>query len=489
MSISFVAAGTVAQHTDTVTPAYPAGVTAGRLAVLQVVSGHPSDATPSTPSGWSLAGTMSGGGGTFGSGTGPRRMTWFVRVLAGADPVPTTAIPSGAAGSLIGACIAVLSRSAGTGWRWAFTSGEDTTSGTGLSVTMSDALTWRVDDLAQIGFALPVGTAAQSSPTTTGTGLTFATASRVDSQITTGNGARLQMTGARVTAGSGTVTATASGTLSTASTAVAGMLRLREASSTIAATPQTASPPRNLVAATGMLADDIVSATLYRQYGNARTPVRAASDVDVTGQNALLRVDAEQPFGVPISYAAELTDINGLVWTVTSGTITSTVTSDVVSDAVQGTGAAVTIVSWPNKKRDRDATTFNVGGRIVVVGKPRSSASATVTVRTDTQADGDDMQAVLDAATEGVIQIRARTTLPGVDNHLAIVSDDEDRDWYSPRRRWAMDVYETEPWPDVLEAAGFTLADVAANFSTLGDIAAFFTPGSLLSIALYDFGV
>jgi hypothetical protein len=38
-----------------------------------------------------------------------------------------------------------------------------------------------------------------------------------------------------------------------------------------------------------------------------------------------------------------------------------------------------------------------------------------------------------------------------------------------------------------LEAAGFTLQDIADNFSTLQDIANAF-PGTLLDIAQYDFG-
>jgi hypothetical protein len=38
-----------------------------------------------------------------------------------------------------------------------------------------------------------------------------------------------------------------------------------------------------------------------------------------------------------------------------------------------------------------------------------------------------------------------------------------------------------------MEAAGFTLQDIANNFSILSDISAFFT-GTLLPIAQYDFG-
>ena len=179
--------------------------------------------------------------------------------------------------------------------------------------------------------------------------------------------------------------------------------------------------------------------------------------------------------------------MNGAVWTVTSGTITSTVTSDVISDAIRGVGAAVRIASWPEKKRDRDATQFNVGGRIVVVGKKRSAASATVTVRTETTEAGDALQDVLDEATEGIILIRKQTTMAGVDGYLVALSDTEDRNWYNATRRWSLDSVETEAWPDVLEAAGFTLQDIADNYTTLKDISD--ANATLLILAQRDFGV
>ncbi|MDX3353889.1 hypothetical protein PV703_11325 [Streptomyces sp. ME01-24h] len=489
MTITFVGVGASSSNAATITPAYPASPAAGQLAVLQVVSATSTEATPSTPTGWTLAASLSGGSGSFGTGTGPRRLTWFTRVLLGGDATPTTTVPP-ATGSAIAGRILMLSRSAGTGWRWAATTGTDTTSGTGFSAPGADALTWAAGDFAILGYGVPVSTASMTAEAVTATGITFGTVTeRADDQITTGNAARYVMATGSVTAGSGSQIPTVASTAAAATTGVAGVLRIREAASAITATPQSVFPPRNLISATGLLADDIVTATLYRQDGASRTPVRAAADVDVTGQNALLRIDAEQPFGVPVTYTAELTDINGNVWTASSSPITSTVTSDVISDAVQGIGAAVTIESWPNKKRDRDATVFNVGGRIVVVGRARSAAAATVRVRTDSKDAGDALQAVLDGATEGVVQIRKQSTMAGVDNYLAVLTDTEDRTWYNDIRWWGLDVYETEPWPDVLEAAGYTLQDIADNFSTLGDLAAFFTPGTLLSIALHDFGV
>lgn len=487
MTISFLSQGATASDASSITPAYSVTPSAGQLGVLYVASGHPDDSVPVTPSGWTLAGSLSGGGGTFGAGVGPRRITMFVREMTGADAQPTTSIPSGGSGSVIAGAIALLSRSAGTGWRWAWSAGDDSSGGTLFSAACTPDLSWAVGDFAWWGYSVADSASGLSSAAITATAVTFDTpTAQLSAAVTTGNGLRIGAASASVTAGPGTAAPTVTATTSD-TTGAAGVLRLREGGSDITATAQSVFPPRNLVSVTGLEADDITSVTVYRQQDTNQTAVRAASGIDTTGTDVLLRVDAEQPLGVAINYAALLTDVHGTQWTVFSGPITSTVDGDVISDAVQGTGAKVFIEDWADKKRTRDATQFNVGGRIVVVGKKRSAAQATVTVSTDTDEDGNALQDVLDGATEGVILIRKQVTLAGVDGYLALLDDDERRDWQTEYRAWDLDVVETEAWPDVLEAAGFTLADIAANFSTLADIAAFFT-GTLLDIALYDFG-
>jgi hypothetical protein len=472
VSISYVAAGALSQGTTTITPAFPAGATSGRLALLQLVSGHPTDSVPSTPSGWTLIESFSGGGGSFGSGTGPRRLTWYVRVLTGTESAPTTTLPSGT-GVVLAGRIHVLSRSAGTGWRWASSSGEDTSSGTGFSVAAATALTWAVGDFALIGYALPVSTASLTGEAIAATGITYGTVTELaDDQITSGNLGRLGAASGSATAGSGTQAPTLSATAAAATTGVAGVIRVREASAALTATAQSVFPPRVLASVTGMLAENIVSATIYRVQGTDRTAVRAASAVDVTGTDALLRVDAEQPFGVAFSYLAELTDAGGTTWTVTSaGTLTSTVTADVISDAVQALGAAVKLETPLDKQRTRDATIFNVGGRYVVVSRRRSKAQATIQVRTETDADGDALQAVLDGATEGVILLRKQTTTSRLDGYFAITEDTESPTWYDGYRWWELTAVEVEPWADTLEARGFTLQDIADNYTSLQDIA------------------
>lgn len=488
MAISYVTTGAGASAAASITVAYPGGAAAGQLAVMTVASGHPSESVPSTPSGWTLAGTFSGGGGTFGANAGPRRLTWFVRELTGGDAAPTTAIPTGATGSMIAARITLLSRSAGTGWRWAVSFGEDTTANTSFSAPCSAALTWLAGDFALLGYAINSQTLGISVEAVTATGITFGTVTeRIDDGVTTGNTERLGMATGPVSSGSGTQAPTVTATLSGNNTGVGGVLRLREASSDVNASAQSVFPPRNLVSATGLTGDDIVTATLYRQVDTTLTPVRAASNIDVTGQATLLRVDAEQPFGVSLNYAAVLTDVNGTQWTVYSGPITSTVSSDVISDAIRGVGAAVKIEAPLGWKRDRATTQFNVNGRIIVQGKPRSSRSGTITARTESDADGDALNELLDNATEGVFLVRKQTSLPRLDGTYALLDDSEDPNWYDTYTWFGLNVVKSDDWPDVMEAAGFTLQDIANNFSILSDIAAFF-PGTLLDIAQYDFG-
>jgi hypothetical protein len=486
MTISFGSTGTQATHTDTVTPTVVGS--AGNLAVLQVVSGHPLDSVPSTPSGWTLVGSASGGGGSFGASAGPRRLTYFARVLLGGDANPTTAIPSGSSGSLIIGRIVSLSKTAGTGWRWAASFGDDQTSGTGFSAAGTSALTWKAGDFALIGYGVASNADSYTVEAITAAGITFGSVTeRADAAVTTGNGATVALASCSVSSGTATVTPTVTTTLASASIGIAGVMRVREASSDIAVTAQSVFPPRNLVSATGLTGDDIVTVSLLRQAGSDLDPVRAATEIDVTGQASLLRVDAEQPFGISLTYSAVLTDVNGAQWTITSASITSTVTSDVISDAIRGVGAAVKIESPLEWKRDRDATQFNVNGRIIVVGKPRSSRSGTLTVRTETDDDGDAMNELLDNATEGVVLVRKQTSLPRLDGTYALLDDTESPNWYDEYRWFALNAVRADDWPDVMEAAGFDLQDIADNFTTLQDIANAF-PGTLLDIALYDFG-
>jgi hypothetical protein len=489
VTIAIVSTGALSQDPVTITPAYGSGVTAGNLAVLTVLSGHPLESIPQTPSGWTQVDTLSGGGGTFGAGTGPRRLTWFVRVLLGSDAAPTTVIPS-ATGSFIAGRIQIFSRSGGTGWRWGSSTGADITSGTAFSDTGTNPLSWATGDMAVAAFGICGSGSTFSAESVTAAGITFGTfTEQSDDQITaTGNHGAMATATGLVTAGAATVDPTIACTLSSASTGVAGVIRLRQASAALAVTAQAGSvfPPRVLTSVTGMLAENIASASVYRIVGSVHTPVRAATAVDVTAQDALLRVDAEQPFGIATSYGADLTDLNGDTWTVLSGSITSTVTAGyVISDAIQGIGAGVAVEDWPSRDRDRGATIFNVGGRLVTVSRPRSGFQGTVTLRTDVLADGNSLQQTLGTATEGVVMLRAQTTDARFDCYIVAISDSERPQWFSDVEWWDLTIAQADAWPDTLEAAGFTLQDVANNYTSLLDLSN--ANATLLILALRSF--
>jgi hypothetical protein len=200
-------------------------------------------------------------------------------------------------------------------------------------------------------------------------------------------------------------------------------------------------------------------------------------------------VDAEQPFGVSrVTYSAVLTDVVGTQWTIASSSITSTVTSDVVSDAD------------PRRRRSREnrvAAGVETGPRRHPVQRQRADRRRRqtpiiplrrrITVRTETDSDGDTLNDLLDEATEGTILVRKAERRCPVSTAPTRCSTTPSRPTGTTTYRWfTLDVVKAEAWPDTMEAAGFTLQDIANNYSALSDISAAFA--TLLAIALYDFG-
>lgn len=506
MTISYVATGTVVAATGSVSPPYPAGVQANDLAIITCVSGHPSGSIPTTPAGWEPVKQVSGVTGAYASNAGPRALSFFARVLSGGDPVPVINIATGA-GSVIGAATLALRRSAGNGWRYSAAIGEVTVAVTGLSAAASEPLTFAPGDFEVLGYALPVSTASISAESIAATGVTFsARTQRANSQISAGNNVRLGIATATVTAGSGSTLTppTVGATVSAASIGMVGALRVREATATIVATVQNADPPRNEVAINNLLPEEIVNTTVERIVGDATAFLRGATAVDTTGDNALVRVDAEMPFGGPVSYRATLIDILGDTWQISSNSVSSDIINEILSDATTGLGVACQIISWTDRRYVRESTDFNVSGRIVVVSGPQPSPTSTIVLFTGTTADRNAMLALLATATNGTVQIRTHATAiclddPGYDSHaqvdsyLQIKSTVLERSgkFRYPQRNWEIEVVETEPWPLAIEARGFTLQDIADYFAgqSLQAIKDKFTPGTLFDIAVFDWSV
>lgn len=226
----------------------------------------------------------------------------------------------------------------------------------------------------------------------------------------------------------------------------------------VTATTQDVWPPRIQVTASGLtLGADV---ELYREVAGQRTLLRAGTDPAVT-DTSVIRVDAEAPFGAPITYVAV---VNGIEYASAPTTVSLPGGRVALSDAITGLAAEVTIVSWSAKAYAVQSTTFQVGGRnVVVMGAPSSGATSTMDVLVEDGDAADDLRALLAGATEGIVQVRQPGGYTDVDCYVAVTGRTEGRLTQraaSPRRVFSLTLVEVEPWAQVLEARGFTYADV-----------------------------
>lgn len=287
----------------------------------------------------------------------------------------------------------------------------------------------------------------------------------------------IQTTAANI--GSGTLTVT--GGAAAISRAV--IVALKPAAS-IAVAEQDAYPPRVLVSVTDLTIGDSVE--LYRSVSGVRTAVRGASDASVDDPS-FLRIDAELPFGVPVSYVAV---VNGVEYTSATDTYDLPGGKVVLSDAVGGSAAEVTIGAWPSQMYEPRSTTFDAGARNIVVSGPMGQYTGAMDLYLETTSSVDNLFDLLRNATEGVIQIRQPGGYDGVDSYVVVTRADKRRfsqDGSDERRLVALDVVEVEGWAEALEAQGFTLGDIADAYDglTLTNIGNDYA--SLLLLAQGDF--
>lgn len=259
------------------------------------------------------------------------------------------------------------------------------------------------------------------------------------------------------------------------------------AAPTLTATLQDAFPPRVLLTLTGLTVGDHVD--LYRVVAGVRTLVRAGT-TDSATDVSFLRIDAELPFGIPVSYVAVVEDME-----VTTAAVTYDLPGSKValSDAISGDSAEVVIMAWPDKEFNRPSTVFSVGGSTIADLGDLGQPTSTITFYLESLSARLNFEALMADATEGIFQLRSAdsTTYDGVDGYFAALSIRERRfsqDGSDKRRLIDVDVAEVDGWAAGLEAQGFTLQDIADFYGaagTLADIDADFT--SLLDIARADF--
>lgn len=229
-------------------------------------------------------------------------------------------------------------------------------------------------------------------------------------------------------------------------------------------------PPRVVVTVTDLTyGDDVV---IYREVDGERTAVRSGS---VTANDpSVVVIDAELPFGVPITYIAV---VEGSAIRVDTTTVDLPGGKVALSDPIAGDAAEVVITAWPDKSKARRSTVFAVGGRNVVVAGERGGFASTLDVYTETETTRLSLDTLLENATSGIVQLRQPGGYYGVDAYLAVLSDTEKRwsqDGSDERRVWTLEVVEVDAWPAELEAAAYTLEDLDALFSgqSLAEIAA-----------------
>lgn len=472
MTITFVAAGAASTGNNaSLAPAAPAGLAVGDLVIIHASIRNTGTGTVNTPTGWTLIRAQGSSAliGRFHPSGGAMPTVTFAGGVANADTIAR-------AFAFRGVSTDALTAST--------TSGQANVSaanlaypalnvpGNGHAVVLS---AWKQDD----------ATAYSTPATFTAIGLTSTTtgddASQADYYV-------IQTTEADVSSGTITVTGGA------AAVSSAQLLALKPAAA-IAAAEQDSYPPRVQVSVTGLTIGDDVA--LYRVVDGERTLVRGATSDAVTDP-AYVVVDAEIPFGVPVSYVAVVEGqveyaTAAVTYELPGGTV-------VLSDAITGQAAEVIIGAAGEQAFNRDSARFRVAGRNVVVSGPPGQAEGTYELLTLTTSQHNTLMTLLATATAGVVQIRqpgysevTGDPYDGVDAYLAVdrvVVRRFSQDGSDPRRLTTIDYAETDGWAAALEARGFTLEDISDYLgasSDLDDLDDFFGgTGTLLSIALAD---
>lgn len=462
MTITFVGAGAAATGNNaSVAPALHASTAVGDLVIVHA-SIRGTSATVTTPAGWTLIG-------------GTANVAIFGKIAAASEPAPTIAFVGGAAGDDTIAQAATFRGIEPYAGSVAF---NIQTNGSAQNVAYP-ALT-----VPAINHAVIVGGWKQDD--STGWAAIAGFTEIGESNPTAGNDAsmawdyQIQTTATNLSAGSFTITGGAAAVSK-------GFTLLVRPAAAIAVQSQDSWPTRTLVSVTGLtLTDDVA---VYRVVAGERTLLRAGTGTDVTDP-AFLVIDAELPFGVPVSYVAVVNSFaeyatGASTYTLTGGKVA-------VTDAISGTSAEVVILSWPERAFDTNSTVYRTtSGRNVVVSNALGQFTSAIELFAETTTSVDALRDMLAGATSSTVQIRQRGGYDGVDCHVTVTGYRERRwsqDGSDQRRIFALEVTEVTGWASSLEARGFTLGDIATFYGTSGtlaDIDADFS--TLLEIAQGDF--
>jgi len=245
-------------------------------------------------------------------------------------------------------------------------------------------------------------------------------------------------------------------------------------------------PDRVLLTATGLVGGSTYSIT-RRVAGSAiRTPVRGADNLAVTSDAAVV-VDAEEPFGIELTYTLTVDGIDAdseLVTVTLSGAKVS------LSDAIAGNASEVVILAWPEKNYEVPASVFKVGGRNIAVSGQAGGFDASLELVTETDDARRNLVELIKSATSGILQLRQAGGYDDVDAYVKVLRFGPVRwsqDGSDPRRVIALDVVEVGPWAPTLSSSTFTWQDVADAYTgqTWADLDADYA--TWLAVAQGDF--
>jgi hypothetical protein len=233
-AIAFVSSGAAATGITSLSIAYPSTPAAGDLILCFVASKDPStEATQ--PTGFLFLCKRTGvAGGAVAANAGPTTIFVFYKISDGTETGSVSTTITGADQS-IGRML-LYSKSSGAAWDFSlYTSGEDSTSGTGVAVVGGAGIDLGTNDLIVAAFSGTRGNTTNSAQSFSATSATFAAASeRIDSSNSSSPGVMLLVSDASVTTGSNNAP-TASFTTASGTLGPAVIFRLRE--TTLAALP------------------------------------------------------------------------------------------------------------------------------------------------------------------------------------------------------------------------------------------------------------
>jgi hypothetical protein len=233
MAISIRATGTYVStgNNNTLTPAIPAGTTAGDM-MLCFVAGKEYNSVQTMNQNWVTLGFATDGTVASDTDLGSIRVTAFYKIHTGAETNPTV---TGTANEAVGAVIIVFQKAAGVFWGVPVgAGGGDNTAGTGFSVTASSNFGITTNDMV-VGYAgirSDAGTQSAISITATGVTMGTFTESPTNDLVNTNRDQMAMSGGYRLaTAGTSTAAPVYASTLAASHTGSAFMVRLREVNS------------------------------------------------------------------------------------------------------------------------------------------------------------------------------------------------------------------------------------------------------------------